>query len=101
MNYMALKRRNMIDLIPYMMNVMVQFALGNRILYSAETKYVIADNHQLVGEKIAWSIVSKMPLETNIIVKLVMYAKEGEGDVVGVGAMKLFDENGFLIQGDQ
>jgi len=32
-----------------------------------------------------------MPLETTIIFKLVLYAKEGEGDVVGVGAIKLFD----------
>jgi hypothetical protein len=42
-----------------------------------------------------------MPLETTIIVKLVIYSKEGEGDVAGVGAIKLFDENGFIVQGDQ
>lgn len=91
MNFMAMKRKNILDLVPYMMNIAVQFSLGNKILYSVETKYVIADNHQHVAEKIVWNTISRMPLETTIIFKLIVYAKEGEGDVVGVGAMKLFD----------
>lgn len=81
----------MVDLVPYMMNVVIQFALGNKILSNHETRYVIADNHQVLDEKISWGTLAKMPMETVIVFKLYIYAKEGEGDIVGVGALKLFD----------
>lgn len=33
--------------------------------------------------------------------KVYIFAKEGDGDVAGVGALKLFDESGFMVQGEQ
>jgi hypothetical protein len=60
---------------------------------------VIADNHQIINDKIEWSTISRLPLETNVVFKLILYEKEGNGITFGVGALKLFDENGFLLQG--
>ncbi len=83
------------------MNVTTQFVIGNRILSTIESKNVLADNHQTIGEKISWNILAKMPMETSIVFKVNIFTKEGEGFTYGVGALKLFDENAFLVQGRQ
>lgn len=46
-------------------------------------------------------MLARMPMETTIVLRLNLFAKEGDGLTVGVGALKLFDENGFLMQGKQ
>ena len=86
---------------PYMYNICVQFVLGSTVLHTTETKYVLADNNQFIGDKISWNIISKMPMETVLTFKIHLYTKEGDGIVCGVGAMKLFDEYGYIYQGRQ
>jgi len=62
---------------------------------------VIADNNQLINHKVSWGSFAKMPLETTIVFKVELFAKEGDGVTCGVGAIKMFDENGYLVQGEQ
>lgn len=99
--FLAMRRQAKVDFIPHMMNVAVTFVIGANIMHSVETKYAIADNHQLVNDTLRWNIVAKMPMETTIVFKVQLYSKEGEGVTCGVGALKLFDENGFMVQGEQ
>jgi hypothetical protein len=84
-----------------MMNIAVQFVVGSRILASLESRFILADNSQQLGDKLSWGMLAKMPMETSIVFKLSIFAKEGDGFTYGVGALKLFDENGFLVQGRQ
>ena len=74
-----------------MMSITTQFVIGNKILISIESKYVLADNHQIIGQKLSWNILAKMPMETTIVFKVNICTKEGEGFTYGVGALKLFD----------
>ena len=74
-----------------MMNISVQFVLGSNVLHSVESRFVLADNNQIVGDKISWNTIAKLPMETSMVVKLQMFSREGEGVVVGVGGCKLFD----------
>lgn len=83
------------------MNITVELVIGNRILSTIEGRFVLADNHQIIGEKLNWGVIAKMPMETTIVFKLSIYAKEGDGFTFGVGALKLFDDNAFLVQGKQ
>lgn len=83
------------------MNVSVQFVVGSRVLITLESRCVLADNTQQFGEKLSWGMIARMPMETSIVFKLSIFAKEGDGFTYGVGALKLFDENGFLVQGRQ
>lgn len=46
---MAMKRKNLVEIIPFMMNITIQFVIGNRILSTLESKFVLADNHQNIG----------------------------------------------------
>ena len=62
MTFAALKRDNLLDFVPYMMNVMVQFVVGSTILHSVETKHTLVDNNQTFHEKINWNNIAKMPL---------------------------------------
>lgn len=74
-----------------MMNVTVQFVVGSRVLASLESRCVLADNSQQIGEKLSWGMLARMPMETSIVFKLSIFAKEGDGFTYGVGALKLFD----------
>lgn len=91
MKFVALKNKKMIDLIPFMLNINIMFVVGCNELYSTDTKFVIADNNQIISHKVSWGSLSKMPLETTIVFKVQIYAKEGDGVTCGVGALKLFD----------
>ena len=75
MKFVALKNKKMIDLIPFMFNINVVFVVGCNEFYSTETKYVIADNNQVINHKINWGSLSKIPLETTIVFKVQIYAK--------------------------
>lgn len=62
---------------------------------------MLADNCQQLGERLSWGQLARMPMETSIVFRLSIFAKEGDGFTFGVGALKLFDENGFMAQGRQ
>ena len=102
----------MIDIHPYMINVSVQLVCGSNVLplvcggnvlQSFKTKFAVADNNQFIMDKVSWNniTISKLPMESTVVFKLQLFSKEGEGIVCGVGAMKLFDEYGYLLQGEQ
>jgi hypothetical protein len=99
--FMGKKRKNEVEIVPFMMNLAVQFVIGSRVLASLDSKFVLADDCQPIGEKLSWGVLARMPLETTIVFRLNVFAKEGDGFTFGVGALKLFDENGFLVQGKQ
>ena len=40
-------------------------------------------------------------LETSLVLKVKVHSKEGESVICGVGVLKLFDEWGYLKQGEQ
>jgi len=86
-----------------MMNLTIQLVVGSRILANLESRSVIADHAQAFAERLKWDklTLARLPMETSIVFKLNIYAKEGDGFTYGVGALKLFDENGFLVQGRQ
>ena len=60
---------------------------------------VVVDNHQNVRQTVFWTTIAKIPMESTLVVKLQMFSREGEGGCWGGGAIKLFDQNGFLRQG--
>jgi hypothetical protein len=91
MTYAAMRRKNLVEIMPYILNVAVQFVVGSNVFYSAETHFVIADNNQLIADRVSWGTVARLPMEATVVVKVQLFSKEGEGMVVGVGAMKLFD----------
>lgn len=97
--FMARKRKNEVEIVPFMMNLSVQIVIGNRILASLESRFVLADNSQPITERLSWGTLAKLPMEATIVFKLNVFAKEGDGFTFGVGALKLFDEYGFLMQG--
>jgi hypothetical protein len=101
MTFSALRRKNLIDIVPYMLNVVVQFVVGSNIIETFEGRHILADNNQHIGDKFYWGTIARMPMETTAVFKVNIYSKEGDGIVVGVGAMKLYDENGYLLQGEQ
>ena len=75
MKFVAFKNKKMIDMIPFMFNIRVVFVVGCNELYSTETKFVIADNNQVVNHRVSCGSLSKMPLETTIVFKAQIYAK--------------------------
>lgn len=40
-------------------------------------------------------------METSAIFKVQVFEKEGNGVNCGIGVLKLFDDNGYLKQGEQ
>ncbi len=46
-----------------------------------------------------YNLVCNLMMEINIVFKVKVYSKEGEGTTVGVGVLKLFDEFGYMLQG--
>ena len=101
MTFSAFRRKNLIDIVPYMLNVVVQFVVGSNIIETFEGRHILSDNNQYIGDKFHWGTIARMPMETTAVFKVNIYSKEGDGIVVGVGAMKLYDENGYLLQGEQ
>lgn len=101
--FTAKRRKNEVEVLPFMMNLTVQLAIGSRVLAALDSRAVIADNAQLISERLHWHklTLARLPMETSMVFKLNIFAKEGEGFTYGVGALKLFDENGFLVQGRQ
>ena len=95
-----MQREGLIELIPQMANVGLQFVVGSNVIVSTETKCVLADNNIWIGDNVSWGSIARLPLETTITLRLQLFSKEGDGIICGVGAIKLFDEYGYLLQGD-
>lgn len=91
MTFSALRRKSLIDIVPYMLNVVVQFVVGNNILETFEGKHILTENNQHIGDRFNWGTIARMPMETTVIFKVNIYSKEGDGIIAGVGAMKLYD----------
>lgn len=45
-----------------MLSISIEFVVGSKILQSLQTKFVIADNNQAIGDKISWGTLAKMPM---------------------------------------
>lgn len=58
-----------------MMNLTVTFVIGRHIIYSTDTKVVLADNNLILNDKVSWGSIAKMPLETTIVFTLQVFSK--------------------------
>jgi hypothetical protein len=84
-----------------MTTVSIEYLYGNEVILKDESRPVIASAHVGINEKIVYELVCNLMMEINVVFKVKVWSKEGEGTTVGVGVMKLFDEFGYLVQGRQ
>ena len=82
-----------------MVSIVIEYTYGSEVIFKDETQTVIAGAHVGINEKMIYNLVCNLMMEINIVFKVKVYSKEGEGTTVGVGVLKLFDEFGYMLQG--
>ena len=102
------RARSKFCLFPYQFNVSVElyyngepiFVSNERDSEREDTQMILIEENPKINQVIQCLPLSQIMLETSLVLKLKVFSREGDGVYCGVGVIKLFDEYGYLRQGN-